>query len=451
MAVLTVGRERDNQAIAALAVRADPGGLRRQVFVSVANESASLVPRRLELLADGIVFTARDLALDGLTRHDVVIDELPADARVVEARLTTATSASGMPVLDHLALDDRAWAVVPDQRVRNVLLIGDGSLFLRNALALLPDVELYGVTEQEWEAGTAREGTWDLAVLEGVVPDPLPQAPILAFAPPTSSALGEVSGTLAAPGVGTPSPDEPLLRDVDLSRFHVGRAQRMVTPAWARTVVPGPADAPLIYSGTRDGQPTTVFAFRLEDSDLPLQVAWPILLGNVSAELLGRDASATAPLRPGSVVELPLGQGVSGVRVTLPDGSVREVVPSAAGSGVATFVDTWQLGVYRADPVMVDSASPVQPSAWFAVDLFEPGESSIQPGDGGAIAALGGTSGTSASAGTARDEWWVPLVLLLLVVLATEWLLYERDGARRIAQGIRSRLGRAPRTPATSR
>ena len=69
------------------------------------------------------------------------------------------------------------------------------TLFLRNALALLPDVELYGVTPQEWAAGTARDATWDLVVLEGVVPDPLPQAPILAFAPPASSPLGEVSGT----------------------------------------------------------------------------------------------------------------------------------------------------------------------------------------------------------------------------------------------------------------
>jgi hypothetical protein len=449
--VLAVGRGRDNQAIAALAVRADPGGLRRQVFVSIANESASVVPRRLELLADGTVFTARDLALDAVTRHDVVIDELPAGARVVEARLTDPLSAEGMPVSDHLTLDDRAWAIVPDERIRDVLLIGDGSLFLRNALALLPDVELYGVTPQEWAAGTARDATWDLVVLEGVVPDPLPQAAILAFAPPASSPLGEVSGTLAAPVVGATSATEPLLRDVDLSRFHVGRAQRIATPAWARTVVPGPADTALIYSGSRDGQPTTVFAFRLEDSDLPLQVAWPILLGNVSADLLGRDASAGAPLRPGSVVELPLGQGVTGMRVTLPDGSVRDVVPSAAGSAAATFVDTWQLGVYRADPVRADATAAAPPSTWFAVDLFEPGESSIAPGDPGALAALGGTPGEGTEAGMARDEWWVPLVLLLLVVLAAEWLLYERDGARRIAQAIRSRLGRAPRTPAASR
>jgi hypothetical protein len=211
----------------------------------------------------------------------------------------------------------------------------------------------------------------------------------------------------------------------------------MVTPGWARTVIPGPGDTSLVYSGLRDGQPTTVFAFALPDSDLPLQVAWPILLGNVTAELLGRDAAATAPLRPGAVVELPLARGVTGIRVTLPDGSVREVVPSAAGSGVATFVDTWQLGVYRADPITTREATSAPPSSWFAVDLFEPGESSIRPGDGSALAALGGVPGTSAQAGTARDEWWAPLVLLLLLVLAAEWLLYERDGARRILQGIR--------------
>lgn len=440
--VLTVGRERDNQAIVALSVRVDPGGLRRQVFLSIANESATVVPRRLELLADGTLFTARDMALDALTRHDVVIDELPAQVRVVEARLTPATGAPAAAT-DHLALDDTAWAVVPDQRIRNVLLIGDGSLFLRNALALLPDVELYGVTEQEWREGTAREATWDLVVLEGVVPDPLPQAPILAFAPPVNSPLGEVDGSLAAPSVGQPPAEEPLLRDVDLSRFHVGRAQQLTTPGWARVVVPGPDDAPLIYSGTRDGQPTTVFAFALTDSDLPLQVAWPILLGNITAELLGRDASAAAPLRPGSVVELPLAQGITGMRVTLPDGSVRDLVPSAAGSGVATFVDTWQLGVYRVDPIVAD-ASDTATSSWFAVDLFEPGESSIRPRDGSALAALGGTPGGTNTPGTARDEWWVPLVLLLLVVLAAEWLLYERDGARRLRQGIRARLGRGP-------
>jgi hypothetical protein len=134
-----------------------------------------------------------------------------------------------------------------------------------------------------------------------------------------------------------------------------------------------------------------------------------------------------------------------------PDGSVRAIVPSAAGSRVATFVDTWQLGTYRADPIVTDTTAPASASTWFAVDLFEPGEASIVPGDGRTLAALGGSPGAIASTGVARDEWWLPLVLLLLVVLAAEWLLYERDGARRIMQGVRSRLGRSPAGRVASR
>ena len=47
--VITVGRERANQAIAALAVRADPSGLKRTLFVSVANYADAIVPRRLAI------------------------------------------------------------------------------------------------------------------------------------------------------------------------------------------------------------------------------------------------------------------------------------------------------------------------------------------------------------------------------------------------------------------
>ncbi|MEO8625803.1 MAG: BatA and WFA domain-containing protein, partial [Candidatus Limnocylindrales bacterium] len=135
--VLTVGRERDNQAIAALAVRADPSGLKRTLFVSVANYSASTVGRSLQILADGTPVTARDLFLDPLTRADVVIDELPAGTSVVEARLTPATGGdqpAGPP--DYLPLDDAAWAIVPPDRLRRVLLVGPGNVYIQNAFSL---------------------------------------------------------------------------------------------------------------------------------------------------------------------------------------------------------------------------------------------------------------------------------------------------------------------------
>jgi hypothetical protein len=86
-------------------------------------------------------------------------------------------------------------------------------------------------------------------------------------------------------------------------------------------------------------------------------------------------------------------------------------------------------------------AGPEDRPTRFAVDLFSPAESNIAPGDGSRIAALGGAATPDASpAGTARDEWWPPLVAIVLAVLMLEWLLYERDGARRLWTGARDTL-----------
>ena len=459
--VLTVGRERDNQAIAALAVRADPSGLKRTLFVSVANYSASNVGRSLHILADGTPVTARDLYLDPLTRADVVIDELPAGTSVVEARLTPATGGdepSGPP--DYLPLDDAAWAIVPPDRLRRVLLVGPGNVYIQNAFSLLPNVELYGATAEQWPATTGKD-KFDLIVFDGFVPTDLPRKPVLAFAPPATSALGVVSGTLTSFGMGQPPANDPILRGVDLTRLHIARTQQMELPSWARAVLPG-SDGPLVYAGLRDGLPTAVFAFDIRQSDLPLQVAWPIMVSNLAGELLGLNSSALDPLSPSSPVEIPIAPGAQGVRVTLPDNSVVTLPVGATGASSVTFISTSQLGVYRAEviPAPAPGGSPgasptVSPTGsgvasqdeplLFAVDMFSNNESNIRPGDGARLVALGTAAPPGqAATGTARDEFWPLLAALTLLFLVIEWLVYERDGARRVLNGISGAL-RIPR------
>lgn len=459
--VLTVGRERDNQAIAALAVRADPSGLKRTLFVSVANYSAANVGRSLHILADGTPVTARDLYLDPLTRADVVIDELPAGTSVVEARLTPATGGdepSGPP--DYLPLDDAAWAIVPPDRLRRVLLVGPGNVYIQNAFSLLPNVELYGATPEQWPATTGKD-KFDLIVFDGFVPTDLPRKPVLAFAPPATSALGVVSGTLTSFGMGQPPANDPILRGVDLTRLHIARTQQMELPSWARAVLPG-SDGPLVYAGLRDGLPTAVFAFDIRQSDLPLQVAWPIMVSNLAGELLGLNSSALDPLSPSSPVEIPITPDAQGVRVTLPDNSVVTLPVGATGASSVTFISTSQLGVYRAEviPAPAPGGSPgasptVSPTGsgvasqdeplLFAVDMFSNSESNIRPGDGARLVALGTAAPPDhAATGTARDEFWPLLAALTLLFLVIEWLVYERDGARRVLNGIRGAL-RIPR------
>jgi Ca-activated chloride channel homolog len=502
--VLTVGRERKNQAIVALAVRTSPSAVTRSVFISVANLDLDAANRRLELWGDGQLLEVRDVHLDPQARSDVLIDDLPKGVGSVEVRLVGADPAV-VAAPDLLTIDDRAWAVVPPDRTRLVLVVGPGDAYLETALSYLPDVELYGVTPADYGPQTDRKDgrPWDLIVFESFLPATLPKTPILAIAPPKSSPLGDVSGTLKDPGIGTLDPDEPVLRFVDLSTTHIAEAARIATPTWARTIIPGPRGTPLLYSGTHDGVNQAVLAFEPRQSDLPLQVAFPILLANLTGELLGSSTAPTEAVAPGTPVQLVIPSGAKGLTVARPDGTTTELVPTttAGTSSAVTFAGTDQLGIYTVTPI-VDAGASAGPSASalpsgsgvpsatpagtarpiaspgaspqpavdplapvrFAVDLFDVGESTIAPGSPAGIVALGlspnaspapGASGSGAAPQaterpTTRDELWVPIVLAVLAFLCIEWALYHRDGLVKLRRTIGTRLGRSRAGPANS-
>jgi Ca-activated chloride channel family protein len=492
--VLPVGRDRKNQAIVALAVRVAPSGVTRSVFVSVANLDIERASRRLEVWSGDRLLEVRDVILDAQARTDIVIDDVPGDVGSIEVRLANADS-EAVAAPDQLAVDDRAWAIIPPTKTREILVVGEGDPYLETALSYLPNAKLFGLAPGDYPEGALRtDGTqWDLIIFEGFLPATLPDVPILAIAPPRTSELGEVSGTLENPGIATLDPDEPILRFVDLSTTHIAEAARLTTPEWARTIIPGPRGAPLLYAGSRDGLPTAVLAFEPRQSDLPLQVAFPILIANLTGELLGGSTAPTEAVEPGTPVQLVIPSGASGLVVTAPDGTETEFVRPSATDATVTFAGATQPGIYVVTPIVdetptvTDPPSAAPPSAApsasgtpsgapsatprpsgsappedtfapvrFAVDLFDVGESSIAPGSAAAIEALGTTTNPSASPGsgsgsgdvterpTTRDELWVPIVLLVLIGLCVEWALYHRDGLARIRRGIAGRLGRGP-------
>jgi hypothetical protein len=495
--VLRVGDPKGsrNQAIVALAVRTAPSAVSRSVFISVANLDLEPAKRRIEVWGDDHLVEARSVTIDAQSRADVIVDDVPGDVGVVDVRLVAADGAASGVRPDLLATDDRAWAIVPPDRERNILIVGEGDPYLETALTYLPHSRLFGLKPAAYPAGAVRtDGTsWDLIIFEGALPDTLPSTPILAIAPPKTSGLGEVTGTLKNPGIGSLGTDEPILRYVDLSTTHIATARELVLPAWARTVILGPKGAPLLYSGVRAGLPAAVLAFAPRESDLPLQVGFPILIANLTGELLGGSSAPAAAVKPGDPVALPIPKGAMSLRVARPDGTIVDLAPGTSGGLTVTFTQTDQLGVYTATPIFPPAASPgpsggASPSARpsfspaasgsgavpspgssgppggigadptapirFAVDLFDVDESAIAPGPNRVLEDLGkarpapGASGTPGSGDVAadrpaaRDELWIPLVLIVLVGLCVEWTLYHRDAVLRAWRGLTGRLRR---------
>ena len=489
--VLRVGRDGANQAIVALAVRTAPSGLSHSAFISVANLGLTMATRRIELYADGELREARTLTLDPQRRTDVSIDDVDDPlhpASVVEVRLTAtepvAAASGGAPAAaaaDYLTVDDHAWAVVPPSALRRVLLVGEGDPYLETALTYLPDTEVYGIKPADYGPATHPE-KFDLIVFEGWLPPALPAQPIFAIAPPATSPLGTVTGTLTNPGIGRLDQSDPLLRYVDLSTVHVGEAQKVDLPAWARDVIPGPGGAPLLYAGVLAGRPAAVLTFLPRKSDLPLQVAFPVLLANLAGELLGGSATPADAVAPGTPVTLAIPAGAIGVKVERPDGSADQLLAPVAGAASVTFARSDLLGMYKVTPILDPNASPspsgsagpapsgtagpsssapaptfrpADPNAptLFAVDLLDVDESNIAPGDPAKLTALGkpaaspnpgagtGATGTAAAKEpAARDELWIPIVLVALLVLTAEWLVYERDTVSRLRRRLVGRL-----------
>ena len=307
-----------------------------------------------------------------------------------------------------------------------------------------------------------------------------------------------MTGTLVNPGIGTLDPSDPALRYVDLTTVHISEAKKMELPAWARAVIPGPAGAPLLYAGTLAGRPAAVLAFEPRRSDLPLQVAFPILLANLAGELLGgsRDAAgrhrpgrAGHPGHPGRRHRRPRpatgrhdgrphgaheGRGQRHLRPDRPPRRLhRDRHPRSRGhrrgphahAGRVSERRTLRVGRGGIARRVAGSPSPTfrpaDPSApaRFAVDLLDVDESNIAPGDIAALTALGqpaaspgpGASGDPASGAAtpgerpqARDELWIPIVLVALLVLTLEWLVYERDTLARLRRAVVARVRRAP-------
>ena len=432
-----VGETDANQSIAALSVVRRAGGAQLDLFAAVANPSALGATRRLELYADDTLVDARELTIPAGQRSEVLIGTVPAASTFVEARLAGA---------DALASDDRAFAIVPAEQTVRALLVGPGNPYLENALALLPRLELFAVREAGYadamEDAQEADAPYGLVVFDGVVPAEPPGVAALYVDPSDDGPYGTVRGRVDRPVIDRPDPEEPLLRFVDLSTVHVGRARSIELADGVRAVVSTPRGAPLIGIGGDGDDRLALIGFDLAESDLSLQVAFPLLISNLVDYLVASSEGILPPsAKLGQPLTVPIDERFDRVRVTvrravgdgydleLPVSDGRLTIPGATDVGMLTLH-----GLSQGPELDVTALGGT------AVNLFAPDESDVAPGDPQRIVDMGRVPADDGPPPQpARTEWWWPLVLAALALLAVEWLLFHRPTRQRLARAARRR------------
>ena len=433
-----IGLNGDNQAISLFTLEATAGG-NLTAFVQVTNYNDQPSQRRLELYSSGpILINVYDLEIQPKSQHVVLAEDLPPETRLVEARLTGT---------DALPLDDHAWAVYRPTNPAAVTLVTEGNIFLQTALGLLPGVNVTNVRPKEWDTSTGGvtpllpvTQTTSLTILDGYVPitSTLPAGNLFYIAPLRSTTYFSVTGSVDTPVLRAVSTDDPLLSNVNLAGVNVLDSAQIALPDWARPVIVGDTNqgsngvvtTPLLFAGEVDGRRVAVLAFDIHRSDLPLQVAFPLLLSNLLDWLApgGNDAIPTQ-VAPGVAVVIQVPLDVDLVSVTPPDGSRIQLSPQA---GRVTLADTSQLGVYQ---LIWGEAETVE----FAVNLFNPQESDLRPLLSLPVAGVESLDVNSRPQ-QARREWWRPLAFAALGVMMAEWLVYQRATLSRLWAKLRRKI-----------
>jgi hypothetical protein len=392
-----VGESGDNLAIEALGVAETPAG--RQAYCGVRNYGLDARSGALTLFADGKPIDSVRFEVPGgksWGRTAVV----PAGSRVIEARIEAK---------DRLAADNVAYALAEAGGSLRVLLVGPGDFFLERALVLDPRVTLDKAPAVPSGERGSGPSAYDLVVFDGVPEEPVRARAVLTLGRAGGPSAVRRTGTLERPKF-VDSASHPLMEGVDLDGIYIEKAEKVAPEGSAQTVSESDG-GPLVV--VRSGPKRQVYvAFSPLDSDFPLSVGFPIFVANALTFLAGTASQEHLVVRAGQVFQVP----VPSDSATLEGpGDLRARLEAREG-GRAMVREATRVGEYR---IGLAGATTQRVYA----QLRSETESNIQPAD---EIRLGGGQAKAVQSPARFSDFWRPLLLLGLAVLALEWWLFAR-------------------------
>ena len=317
-----------------------------------------------------------------------------------------------------LLLDDTAWTVQNEVNLRRVFYVSDGeNLFVEQVLRSLPGTQTFRGNPDNTRLPN---DDFDLYVFNGWLPDILPDGDMLLINPPRTTpifALGEL--TKETSNIEIIGADSPITAFVDLDEMSLLQFNNIIAD-WAQPLITTDG-GDILLVGETNGQQVAILPFDVRDSNLPLLIAYPVLMANL-----------VDWFSPADIVNLPDGLSIGdsviinpplladSIRVTAPDGTVTDL---PVNSSTVVYTQTSQLGIYLLE-IIADG--DVTQSQNFAVNLFTTGESDITPVAEGSLQ-LGGTAvETDTDEQLGLREFWGIFVLAALIVLSIEWYVYHQ-------------------------
>ncbi len=427
---MPVGHRSDNVGIVAFNVRryiANKAAY--EVYIEIQNFGQEPAHRQLVLQNGDTAVDVRQIDLAPGQRIRQIYPKLPGgEDNQLHAQLRQVEGPGGT---DAFALDDSAYALLPARKKQKVLMVTKDNLFLEGALLVYENVDPMKVTPEEYDARPSIADGMDAVIFDDVTPEVVPAAPTsLLYFHPTGphSPIAIRSGETTNPHITEIDETHPVMRWVTMSDVYMDRSETFAPDAkkGEQTLAYSVTDS--IVAAKRDGHRKIVaFGFSLPSAgrdsatDLPMRVAFPMLLVNTLDWFAGDQADLLTTYPTGQRERVPL-DGVVGAteaEVTGPDGTVTK---TPVIDGLATFYGS-RVGYYDLQAKAPDGH--VMAHVSLAANLASATESDIAPSQ---TLTLGGKKleQPEAFAITRSQKLWIYLVLLALGLIVTEWVTYHR-------------------------
>jgi hypothetical protein len=404
---LPVGKEASNVGITAFHVRPLPYSAKDfQIHVELFNGTDHEQKLPLELRLNGHLLDAYEVAVPAGQSVSKTFKQFSGDGGELEAFVD---------FIDAFALDNHAYATLPNPHPIKVRLVTAENLFLEHVLSTDDGVEFEKVAPEKFTTNSDAAVT----IFSGWHPAATPSGNSI-FIGDWPEDLGLKRGAeLTKPLFTEWQHDHPINLHLALQNVTIAKAVSLQGSESFQKLAASFTD-PLVLLKEEQQRKVMVVAFDTSNSDLPLRVAFPIMIANAIRYLSGAESGESwANPQTGSVVTVSdLSKYFSKEQTNLhaiiaPE---KQVIPiGAAGSTVS--VD--KTGFYRANN------GTNEPTPLFAASLADAAESRIKPS---ATLPLKSKQPLAELKQGFRIgfEPWVFLVLAGIVLSSVEWVLFHR-------------------------
>ncbi len=378
-----------------------------EMMIEIKNFNPSGVRCPVRLTIDRIPVYEDSLSLEGFEKKLLIIPYHGILSGIAKAVLE---------VEDDFQTDNSAYLALSASEDIWVLLVSKGNYFLEKLLASYPNVMVNSMKEivpSSWDEQTRRH---DIVIIDRMDFPATKKGNFLIIDSYSPSIPIERTGRTGFPGPLYWNKDDPLMEDIDLDGVVIEEACILKPGKQMKPVIESP-ETGLLYTYEQNGLRAVFAGFDINRSDLPLRVAFPVLMSNIINWLTPYKLSSSGmAARPGEPLNMYVSPGTSMISILAPGEKWQK---HRVSGNPYRYTNTKKVGVY----VLAEKNK----RRYFTVNLVNESESDIQ---------VPFIKDTLDQPRRRRDvdevalskPLWSLFVIVLLVVLLLEWYSWLKFG-----------------------